>query len=371
MLIINQLILYFLISIICIIIQTICAERLLSITPCAYPLLSDTIHCGIDDVNLKKSVQVCDPDKAISMSEIEVIKNKLDTIYNRKNKSCICRFDQVKPCWFRFGFAFLRRMYPVESGVSNLYSREFCPANKTLLNYKKNYALMDATREFIINYGKNFARLLRERWLIGDCDEDILFFILLKRPNQLMRRNTLSYFTSRTIQPTPYIFASYGSLVQERIDAFHSFSSIDSFAINQHYLDPLEQIVETENANFENGYSLKVVTENLLDRFDAILSQADEIYSLPRSRNHIPDWAMIVFVMCALLCLLMTIGLCLMQTSVRRGSPRGKPMDTTRRWKAGFVGENMEGVPTGGVNLMQMMIQPSLRHSSNLANNYA
>ncbi|MCP9260601.1 hypothetical protein DINM_003590 [Dirofilaria immitis] len=298
------------------------AERLLSITPCAYPLLSDTIHCGIDDVNLKKSVQVCDPDKAISMSEIEVIKNKLDTIYNRKNKSCICRFDQVKPCWFRFGFAFLRRMYPVESGVSNLY------------------------REFIINYGKNFARLLRERWLIGDCDEDILFFILLKRPNQLMRRNTLSYFTSRTIQPTPLCNQST-------------------------LLDPLEQIVETENANFENGYSLKVVTENLLDRFDAILSQADEIYSLPRSRNHIPDWAMIVFVMCALLCLLMTIGLCLMQTSVRRGSPRGKPMDTTRRWKAGFVGENMEGVPTGGVNLMQMMIQPSLRHSSNLANNYA
>uniref|UniRef100_A0A0R3RMR1 PBPe domain-containing protein n=1 Tax=Elaeophora elaphi TaxID=1147741 RepID=A0A0R3RMR1_9BILA len=104
---------------------------------------------------------------------------------------------------------------------------------------------------------------------------------------------------------------------------------------DQHYLDPLQEIVEAENVNFENGYSLKVVVENLLDRFEAILSQE---YSLPRARSHIPDWAMIVFIVCALLCLLMTIGLCLMQTSVRRGSPRSKPVDTTRRWKAGFVG---------------------------------
>ncbi|VIO99844.1 Uncharacterized protein BM_BM10741 [Brugia malayi] len=328
----------FLISTASAIIQTLCAERLLSITPCAYPLLSDTIHCGIDDANLRKSVRVCDPDKVISMSEIEVIKNKLDSIYNRKNKSCICASDQEKPCWFRFGFAFLRRMFPVESGVSHLYSREFCPTNKTLLSYKKSYTLMDSTRESIINYGKNFARLLRERWLMGECDEDILFFILLKRPNQLMRRSTLSYLASGTAQQTPYIFASYGSLVREKIDPFHSLPNND-LSMNQqqrqHYFDPLQEIIEAENINFENGYSLKVVTENLLDRFEATLSQE---YTLPRARSHIPDWAMIVFIICALLCLLMTVGLCLMQTSVRRGSPRGKPADTTRRWKAGFVG---------------------------------
>lgn len=28
----------------------------------------------------------------------------------------------------------------------------------------------------------------------------------------------------------------------------------------QHYFDPLQQIVEAENVNFENGYSLKVVS---------------------------------------------------------------------------------------------------------------
>uniref|UniRef100_A0A914RCR7 Uncharacterized protein n=1 Tax=Parascaris equorum TaxID=6256 RepID=A0A914RCR7_PAREQ len=44
-------------------------ERLSSITPCAYPLVSDTVHCGIDDPILRQSVRVCDPDKAISMSE--------------------------------------------------------------------------------------------------------------------------------------------------------------------------------------------------------------------------------------------------------------------------------------------------------------
>ncbi|CAG9535405.1 unnamed protein product [Cercopithifilaria johnstoni] len=306
--------LIFLISTATVITQIIRAERLSSITPCAYPLLSDTVRCGIDDVNLRKSVRICDPDKVISMSEIEVIKNKLDTIYSRKNKSCLCGFDQKKPCWFRFGFAFLSRMFPVESGVSHFYSREFCPTNKSLLSYKKSYTLMDSTRESIINYGKNFARLLRERWLMGECDEDILFFILLKRPSQLMRRSTLSYLASRTVQQTPYIFASYGSLVREKIDPYHSLSFND-FSINQqqqqqqqqqqHYIDPLQQIVESENVNFENGYSLKVVTENLLDRFEATLSQE---YTLPHSRNHIPDWATIVFIICALLCLLMLIG---------------------------------------------------------------
>ncbi|VDM99419.1 unnamed protein product [Onchocerca ochengi] len=114
-----------------------------------------------------------------------------------------------------------------------------------------------------------------------------------------MRRSTLSYLASGTTQPTPYIFVSYGTLVREKID---------NFAINQRYLDPLQQIVEAENENLENGYSLKVVTENLLDRFEAMLSQIDKVYSIPHTGNHIPDWAMIVFIMCALLCLLMTIG---------------------------------------------------------------
>ncbi|EJW78468.1 hypothetical protein WUBG_10625 [Wuchereria bancrofti] len=153
-----------------------------------------------------------------------------------------------------------------------------------------------------------------------------------------MRRSTLSYLTSGTAQQTPYIFASYGSLVREKADPFHLLPSNDlsmNHQQRQHYFDPLQKIIEAENVNFENGYSLKVVTENLLDRFEATLSQE---YTLPRARSHIPDWAMIVFIICALLCLLMTVGLCLMQTSVRRGSPRGKPADTTRRWKAGFVG---------------------------------
>ncbi|VDN05291.1 unnamed protein product [Thelazia callipaeda] len=417
------------------------SERLSSITPCAYPLLSDTTHCGIDDTKLK-SVQVCDPDKAISMSEIEVIKNKLDSIYQRNNNYCICHHDQSRPCWFQFGFAFLRYMYPVQSGVSHLYSREFCPANETLLKFIKNHAFLHSTREDVINYGENFARLLRERWIMGKCDEDILFFIVLKRPDQLI---------VEIIRSLQYIFASYGSLVQEKIGIFNSMDG--EFLLSYHRMDPLKRIVEAENVNFENGYSLKAVTENLLDRFTETLSQANKNHLLTRTQSHIPDWALIVFVTCAFLCLLMTIGLCLMRRSVRRGSPRSKPMDTTRRWKAGFVGgkiiieiqisgstirkeavksisntlikwsetpkisslhlsntlkfycekpnvciialfrsvicknnlpshfnssyvygnvaENLEGMPTGGVNLMQMMIQPSLRHSNNLVNNFA
>lgn len=63
-----------------------------------------------------------------------------------------------------------------------------------------------------------------------------------------------------------YIFASYGSLVQKKIEPFHTLPTND-LSINQQqqqqqwrYLDPLQQIVESENANFENGYSLKVVS---------------------------------------------------------------------------------------------------------------
>lgn len=37
----------------------------------------------------------------------------------------------------------------------------------------------------------------------------------------------------------------------------------------------------------------------------------------------------------------------------------------------GNVAENMEGMPTGGVNLMQMMIQPSLRYGNNPTGNLA
>ncbi|VDM92469.1 unnamed protein product, partial [Litomosoides sigmodontis] len=195
--------------------------------------------------------------------------------------------------------------------------RELCKTNKTLRSYKRAFALKDTTRESIINYGRNFARLLRERWLMGECNEDILFFILLERPNQLIRRSsTLSYLTSGAMQQIPQ------QQQQQR----------------QRYVDPLQQIVESENANFENGYSLKVVAENLLDRFDATLSH--EYTSPPPShpQSHIPDWAMIVFTVCALLCVLMTVGLYLMQTSARRESPRNKPTETTRRWKAGFVG---------------------------------
>lgn len=234
---------------------TACTERLLSITPCAYPLLSDTVHCGIDDADLRRNVRVCDPDKAISMSEVKVIKDKLDTIYNRKDKYCVCRKDQLRPCWFRFGFAFLRQMLPVESGVSHLYSREFCPANETLLRYTKNNAVIHSTRESVTHYGKNFARLLRERWLMGECEEDILFLVLLRRPDSLVNRVTLPYVASRAVHRTPYIFASYGSLVREKIDTLNLVD--ENFPLNYHQADPLQKIVEAENANLENGYSLK------------------------------------------------------------------------------------------------------------------
>ncbi|VDK58140.1 unnamed protein product [Anisakis simplex] len=332
------------------------AERLSSVTPCAYPLVSDAIHCGIDDPLLRQSVRVCDPDKVISMSEVEVIKDKLEDIYSHKTDFCICRHDQPRPCWYRFGFAFLRHMLAVDSGVSHLYSREFCPANETLLRYTKSHDSLLQSKESVQHYGDHFARLIRERWLMGECDEDVLFLILLRRPDQLISRNLMAHSFGIPLIPAPYIFASYGPLVVEKVDALDPKE--EDFPL-KYRVDSLTRIVEAENENLENGYPLKAVVERLLERFEQTLSKAEEAYSAPRVRHHIPDWAIAVFAACAFLCILMAFGLCLMRTSVRRGSQRGKPADTARRWKAGFVGENMEGVPTGGVNLMQMMLMPS------------
>lgn len=70
------------------------AERLSSVTPCAYPLLSDSVHCGIDDADLRKSVRVCDPDKAISMSEGPhnlILKSNIKI--RRDQTFDLCRFE--------------------------------------------------------------------------------------------------------------------------------------------------------------------------------------------------------------------------------------------------------------------------------------
>ncbi|KHN81566.1 hypothetical protein Tcan_12034 [Toxocara canis] len=339
------------------------------------------------------------------MSEVEVIKDKLEEIYSHKTDFCICRHDQPRPCWYRFGFAFLRKMLPVDSGVSHLYSREFCPANETLLRYTKTHGSLLITKESIQHYGDHFARLIRERWLMGECDEDVLFLILLRRPDQLISRNAMAHAFGTSIVPAPYIFVSYGPLVLEKVEALDPEE--EDFPL-KFRVDSLRRIVEAENENLENGYPLKAVTERLLERFEQTLSRAEEAYSAPRIRHHIPDWAIAVFAACAFLCILMAFGLCLMRTSVRRGSQRGKPADTARRWKAGFVGgiynhkcnkfrvkrngvvqnvcelsatgkpiwstsgrkrsENLEGVPTGGVNLMQMMLMPSSSRNANTVN---
>lgn len=44
-------------------------ERLLSITPCAYPIPSNIFDCGISDIELLQDIKLCDPDQTISMSE--------------------------------------------------------------------------------------------------------------------------------------------------------------------------------------------------------------------------------------------------------------------------------------------------------------
>ncbi|VDN50355.1 unnamed protein product [Dracunculus medinensis] len=284
-------------------------ERLLSITPCAYPIPSNIFDCGISDIELLQDIKLCDPDQTISMSEVEAIKEKLEKINSQQRDNCVCKYSQRQPCWYRFGFAFIRQIFPVETGVSHLY------------------------RESLQRYGDSYARILRERWAFGECDEDILFLIVQKRSQQ-------------------YIFASFGALVIEELE-----NEISSSLYSKHNLDQFQKTINKENDKLKNGYPLKTVIEQLLDEIELRLTKVEQLKAF-KTGNHIPNWAIAVFVVCALLCLLMTIGLCLVRTSVRRGAPRAKGIHTTRRWKAGFICENLEGNATG-VNLMQMMLPPS------------
>uniref|UniRef100_A0A0N4ZML8 Receptor ligand binding region domain-containing protein n=1 Tax=Parastrongyloides trichosuri TaxID=131310 RepID=A0A0N4ZML8_PARTI len=313
------------------------SENLNSISPCSYPPVADTINCGILPM-FKSMGLICDPDHIFSHTELSVLNEKIESIYNIKGDKCICKNSMQYPCWYKFAFAFLRELTPVDGGIKDNYDRNYCPINRTLLhmvNKKKNDYIF-STSKSVQTYGDRFAEILRDRWSASYCGEEILFFIVKNRPKQLIPEGFNNIIPGKSI---PIIFVAYGPTVVERLDMFNPTND-NSFFLYHNTI--LRESLLIENDKLLNGYPLLSVIESTLDTFVTILSNADKQISSPKLKSHIPDWALVVFGCCALLCCLMAIGLCLMRTSARRGSQRGKTnSDPNRRWKAGFVGALM------------------------------
>jgi len=260
------------------------------------------------------------------MSEIQLVSNVLEREYQKHQGKCICPGMKAKHhshCWYKFGFAFLREMWPVEGALTDRHSGDHCPLNVSDSDVLKNNQIFSL--EEVYDYGNNFARVLRERWNFGNCGEEILFLILQKRPDQLSRND----YSSR-----PFIFISYGSTVADKLS-----NIFDPYSLGKSMDDPLRIFVNEENDHLAGGYPLNRVLTNLIVKISDTLKKSEHHQRMPLHKDHIPFWAWVVFAACGVLCILMGIGLCWIRTTTRRGSQRGKQSaDPGRRWKAGFVG---------------------------------
>uniref|UniRef100_A0A1I7YLY1 GPI-anchored protein n=1 Tax=Steinernema glaseri TaxID=37863 RepID=A0A1I7YLY1_9BILA len=303
------------------------AQQLLSLTGCSYPNLHNRDQCGLHDDSIRPLV--CDPQNAVSMSELQVIAEKIEKLKSQHGRKCVCSSPQhsgLNDCWYKFAFAFLREMVPVLGANQESYSRHYCPVNSTLLHGARL-----STRAEALTNGRHFARLIRQKSAFGHCEEDVLFLVVMNRPDQLIDGDLPS---PGHPYPPPVIFISYGSLVSDRVEVL----DFDHEHVLNRSPDSLQKIVSALNTDLSNGYPLKTVLESLVDQVSDALIRAD-VKNVHRIQHIPPTWAIIVFATCGVLCVLMAIGLCLMKSSVRRASTRGKQMgENPRRWKAGFVG---------------------------------
>uniref|UniRef100_A0AC35UC60 TPM_phosphatase domain-containing protein n=1 Tax=Rhabditophanes sp. KR3021 TaxID=114890 RepID=A0AC35UC60_9BILA len=310
------------------------SQQILSITPCAYPPVADKTNCGILPMQNSRIGLICDPDHVVSVTELSVITDKIEKIYESKGDSCICRNKQVYPCWYKFAFAFVKQLNPVVGGVDEAWGEKECPVNRNLL-YQVNKKTVDSNfpdAQSIQQYGDLFTKILRERWAVSQCGEEILFLVVKDRPSQMVPKGFHNIIPGKSI---PMIFASFGQAVSDRMDPVNPI--VKSFLM-PYQGNALMEVLKVENEKLLNGYPLLSVIDSLLDSFVQNLTKADDNVGEQKEKTHIPDWAKMVFVGCGLLCLAMAIGLWFKKNT--RRSQRGKPnaSDPNRRWKAGFVG---------------------------------
>uniref|UniRef100_A0A7E4VNU4 ABC transporter domain-containing protein n=1 Tax=Panagrellus redivivus TaxID=6233 RepID=A0A7E4VNU4_PANRE len=217
-------------------------------TPCAYPVYIERNACGVHDSYILDGLFFfCDPDSTVSMSEMQLVDENLQRVYQKHQTKCVCSGKHTSAqCWYKFGFAFLRELLPIEGVVTEGLSGEHCALNRTLLAHQMPSTTWAMDPPSLLNYGENYARVVRERWNMGDCGEDLLILVVQRRPTGLVPHEF-----GNDGRP-PMLFLSYGSLVAEKVISLESpyLQHSGRDASNQ---NPLERIVAEANDEFMKG----------------------------------------------------------------------------------------------------------------------
>uniref|UniRef100_A0A914GY82 Transmembrane protein n=1 Tax=Globodera rostochiensis TaxID=31243 RepID=A0A914GY82_GLORO len=362
-------------------------------TACAFPSLDDSNGCQRGGLGHEGGFEggellngwFCDPESTVSMSEVFAIDETLRRIYEQNRQNCVCAPPEesiqrleIGNCWFRFGFAFVPELSPgpdsataeqcaknFEIGANNSLEESIEPFGRFLLPEKGN--LFDAFSAFADNY----ARVLRQRWNLGECGEDILLLVV-QRPPQKLSAGPLSSAHSRLFGPLPLIFLSFGPSVTRRLHA-----DFGRHAVQNILLEANAQLQRDARPLF------KVLSELLLRMETEVLAALAEDFAgsagdgtrpplsptHPRhrhsnttSRSHVPLWAWAVFGACGIAFGFMALGLFLIRTRTRRSAtPAGikqqQKMVSRRHWREGSqFGKDEQPPPTTYVNLVQLLM---------------
>src|SRR5271156_5082967 len=98
------------------------------------------------------------------------------------------------------------------------------------------------------------------------------------------------------------MFVSYGPLVMER------FGVTDHFNGASFLIEPLQEIVNEENAKLQNGLPVVQVLSSFVLKTDEALRAVAQSQQTPPVKQHVPRWAWIVFGVCGILLALMAVG---------------------------------------------------------------
>uniref|UniRef100_A0A1I8BYG0 TPM domain-containing protein n=1 Tax=Meloidogyne hapla TaxID=6305 RepID=A0A1I8BYG0_MELHA len=241
---------------------------------CDFPLLDDRLGCQrgqtlgdkLEENEEQKQQKIflnnfdwfCDPESSISMSEVSALEETINKLIKLYGENCVCKEDltftnleEIKSennyCWHRFGFGFLKKL--------NL-----------------NNDVIRNPNLWINNYGNNFVNVLRERWGIGNCGEDIVIFF---------------------VQNPKMIFISTGSLIKQRlginkINQLINQTNIQLLKSSKPPFRILSNLIENIGIFLENNLN-KLIKNN--NKQIKINNQIISTTTTTTTRSHIPLWA--------------------------------------------------------------------------------
>lgn len=98
------------------------------------------------------------------------------------------------------------------------------------------------------------------------------------------------------------MFVSFGPLVVEK------FGITDPQNGASFVSEPLQEIVNEENSQLQNGFPIIQVLNSVVVRIDDTLRDSTQSQQLPQAKKHVPLWAWYTFGVCGVLFALMAVG---------------------------------------------------------------